>query len=404
MPKLYQILMFAVGLSTAGQARAEKTHLDYPAGTEIKVGEAYGKVAPRFWQPVEIPVTGSVKVRFSGLHTTMKEGEIWAEVDPGRVSLEENKLENSKKAFELKKRNPEADFKRIECERRLNEVSNAIISVSGRDTTLIKRMDLGEEATRDYNRQMTLALEALQREKSLLERKIADFDEDRATELRSAELTLLSHDNEFERIRAISLLTMPADGTITILYPENKEGIYRILPNSRFAVIEDNSVFKAFLPLSNAGDWREFPPEALIVRTAAGSGLPITAGACVQTYEKINGREEAVLAFTFAEKDSDWARRLSGTNVRFEIFFKSDKPFHVVPKMQLVRNHSKLFESGADWNTVVGMLWPQTKVLAVGSRDLAVCGRENGTGGPLPETVGAQGPRKKSGLFSRNAP
>ena len=368
------------------------------------MGEAYGKVSPRFWQPFEITVAGTVKARFEGLHSTMKEGEVWAEVDPWRVSLEENKLENARKAFELKKRNPEADFKRIECERRLNEVSNAIISVSGRDISLIKRMALGEEATRDYNRQMALAVEALEREKTLLERKIADFDEERATELRSAELTLLSQDNEFERVRAVSFLKMPADGTISILYPENKEGMYRVQPNTRFAVIEDNSVFRAFLPLTNAGEWREFPSQSIVVRTAAGAGDPITAGNGMQTYEKINGREEAVLGFTFAEKDSNWARRLSGSNVRFEIFYKPEKAFHAVPKMDLARRHPKLFESGADWASVVRALWPEARLIAVGSRELAVCSKESEGTAAAEASETDPNTRKPAGFLSKSTP
>jgi hypothetical protein len=401
---MHRFVMSVACLGLFQTARAEDTFRNYPERGELKVGEAYGKVSPRFWQPFEITSAGAVKVHFEGLHSTMKEGEVWAELDPGRVSLEENKLENARKAFELKKRNPEADFKRIESERRLNEVSNAIISVSGRDVSLIKRMALGEEATRDYNRQMALALEALEREKKLLERKIVDFDEERATELRSAELNLLSHDNEFERVRAVSLLKMPADGTVTILYPENKEGVYRVQPNTRFAVIEDNSVFRAFLPLTNAGEWKEFPSQSLVVRTAAGAGDPITAGNGMRTSEKINGREEAVLGFTFAEKDSNWARRLSGSNVRFEIFYKPEKPFHAVPKMDLARRHPKLFESGADWASVVKALWPEARLIAVGSRELAVCGKESADTSAAVEAETEQSARKRSGFLSKSTP
>lgn len=366
----------------------------FPSSNRIKISEALGRVGPAFSHTAECPATATVRILFHGPCADLKEGEAWAEIDPDKLALETARLENARAALEVKKQSPEPEFKKIEAERRCNEVRATLETLARQDSKLIERMNLGAEATRDYERQQRQAIEALTRELELLKRKVESTAPERDTELQTAELAYRSQEQELRRLIAQTRLTMPCAGRVTLLLPDVSKQDHRVIAGTPIAKLEDVSRYRVAIPANAAADWKLARPESLCLHLRQGGSGGMEIHWSRSGSLKINGREEGVHLFDFAEADAETARNLAGSQVQFEVVQKLPRAARLVPKLHLAQHHPELFEQGADWPEVVRALWPKAAVMAIGTREIAV--DETGQSATRP-TAGAGGDKTEGG-------
>ncbi len=377
--RLLQLTAFSLPLFFITSLQAFDLN-SYRESRQISVGVLNVEVLPARSLRLKSPSGGSLH-----LHQPerpgipLAAGTLWGEFDPERTKLEREAITLARTLLE-KKQQPKAALDLAREAAELVERRSELVRQSGMLQRIIAEPELAQlylednraDSATNPTEEITALLARLKTQTELIDAVLAfsGSDEDFQIEARVLELKLIQQELDLKDRESEKRLTMPFDGELTLL-PRRPSGDkpLRIQLGEDLALIQDFSIIRARLVMKRP-EWRLIPTGQLFLRINAGV-RPLVARFDRSLLEEVNGREELVYYFNFAEADRPSARSLIGGGLTARLYAELPQPARIVPKLDLVIAHPDAFREG-DWTAGLSAALPESQLMVIGDTELAI--------------------------------
>lgn len=370
------ILLFLGGLPVLGQDA--KALSSYQEVSRLWIGLEEGVIEPYSIETIQVPVEG-----YYAFHVRdgdwLEENQHWLTAEPNKLQLEREELELEELKTERAKRDAA-----IESSEEYNRLEERLEEIVERRRVLVKTVALERESE-------GLPKGVVERVASAIEK--LDGEAERVRELISEEVRqnkkLLSEKErglqlERKRIALIasqkrSIVKAPFAGRLTLstevknLIEQNTEsnGLVWLSPGTTIGVIADRRTYLVRIPSENTSLDTLPEEEMQVMLTGKEDGKLIVADLLQIKQEQEASRFVQIFEFLVDEQDAAGISVLGPQKRLVHLFRTFEKPCRAVPKSAIAFEDATALQSGG-WATLVGKIWPDAVLVAVGPQHLAI--------------------------------
>jgi hypothetical protein len=350
-----------------------------PMVERMRLGILPCRVMPKSSQTQMSPLTGTLRVYVDRQQTNVPAGFVWARFEPKVFEAQSNALREAKRKLDEKERLTMS----LELPRQMLKDQKDIADAQ-KQLTMVELLRTNQNVAPEVARIIPLpdqvfapeTLKRLQDELRLLKEHYGLLRETNLLALGGSDpqmgrLEWEQRQLEFERQQNQATLKVPTACQLNVsIQLAEKVTEYPVNTGQELGVYRDLSSILIRTTLSDPA-WSTLPTENLSAVITLPTGARLEAPFAFQRLEKVQLREDSVFYFQFPTNRADAAMRLMGSDLSCELWLKLPEKARVIPKLQLVMNHSSLFQSRR-WNEGVAQLAPGARVLVEGQTDLAI--------------------------------
>lgn len=352
---------------------------EYPQSSEIQLRTLAVSIQPKQTFEIKSESNGIITIRPNQKHSTVLKGDLIAEMDVETLSEDEEqiKLEEEKQLLEnLKDEQLNIPEKRKLAQEEMSEAKRKVKLLEH----ILKNpamADIAQELVgSDIGTLNDNSLAEAQEVLALAQKKLEwfeTFDEQiRQGQKRLQDIDMDRKRRKYQDTKDRSIYTAPFDGELRLevnfIEGQNE---YTVTGRETIATVNNYDEIHAHVKVSNAS-WVSLQPERLQVQLTNENQTLMTFLEDRIDKDIRTRKEERKYIFTVPHKSDSTLKRLTGTEIQAKLTYKLPENCHIVPKYDLSLYAADKEMKTIDWNEVTQKLWPEAKILAVGSTHLAI--------------------------------
>lgn len=350
----------------------------FPQSSEMVLSSLPLDIQPKESFEIKSESSGVISLEVDRKLTHLRAGEVIARMDVETLNeqLERLNIQEEKQLLEdIKAEKLDVPENRKKVREELHEARRKVRKIE---------LILNNPAMKEYSQELfggdigdinDNALQEAKDQLSLAENKMAwaeEFGEAiRQGQQRIQEMDMEKSKRQFEQTQERSVYKTPFAGELRLeLNYVDGQREYTVAARETIATLNNFDEIHAHLKVGNA-KWVSMPPQQLYVQLNDRNKTIMNFLDDRIEKDSRSRREERKYVFSVPLEGNQMLKRLVGTQITGELFYKLPHRCYIVPKYD-VSLYALGKTDSTEWNVIVSQLWPDVKFVAEGRKYLAL--------------------------------